>query len=136
MNGSGTVLMFNISDPDKQAAVRLTALRLGVRCLEVPPGRQHQTLEALLAGREPESAPAGEPFSEELLVLAGLPSETFHALLDTLRREGQTVRLKAVMTEHNRTWPAARLYRELRAEAEAMEKRKKALHPSGRKKHR
>ena len=46
----------------------------------------------------------------------------FHGLLDKLRSTGQTVRLKAVVTEHNSSWSAVRLHRELLAEAAAMEK--------------
>ena len=44
------LLLFNIQDPEKKTAIRLTALRLGLLCREIPPERQGETLEALLAG--------------------------------------------------------------------------------------
>ena len=134
MTPSGTILLFNINAPEKQTAIRLTALRLGLRCVEVSPAQQNRTLEALLTGQDTTSAPEGLPFPDEMLVLSGLSSEAFHTLLDTLRREGQTVRLKAVVTAHNRSWSAVRLHRELLAEAEALEKRKQSLHASPHKK--
>ena len=51
-----------------------------------------------------------------------LSQAEFHELLDILRREGQSVRLKAVVTEHNRKWTALRLHRELCAEEQAMQR--------------
>ena len=58
----------------------------------------------------------------ELLLMHTLSQAEFHELLDTLRREGQSVRLKAVVTEHNRKWTAQRLHRELCAEEQAMQR--------------
>ena len=43
-------------------------------------------------------------------------------LLDAMRSSGATVALKAVVTEHNVGWSAARLCRELRQEHEAMQR--------------
>ena len=119
----GELLLFNIQDPEKKTAIRLTALRLGLRCREILPERQGETLEALLSGGVADPAqPEGEAFTDELLLMHGLGQTEFHELLDTLRREGQSVRLKAVVTEHNRKWTAQRLYRELCAEEQAMQR--------------
>ena len=57
-----------------------------------------------------------------LAVSLALPQAEFHELLDTLRREGQSIRLKAVVTEHNKKWTAGRLHHELCAEEEAMQR--------------
>ena len=117
------LLLFNIQDPEKKTAIRLTALRLGLLCREIPPERQGETLEALLAGEAADTAPAErDAFTDELLLMHALSQTEFHELLDTLRREGQSVRLKAVVTEHNRKWTAQRLYRELCAEEQAMQR--------------
>ena len=119
----GELLLFNIQDPEKKTAIRLTALRLGLRCREILPERQGETLEALLNGDAANPAqPEGEAFADELMLMHGLAQAEFHELLDTLRREGQSVRLKAVVTEYNRTWTARRLHRELCAEEQAMQR--------------
>ena len=52
------LLLFNIQDPEKKTAIRLTALRLGLLCREIPPERQGETLEALLAGGAADMAAA------------------------------------------------------------------------------
>ncbi len=122
----GKVLLFNISDEKKRTAIRLTGLRFGYEVQEVPPERQGCTLEQLLQG---DAGKDGLPvFGDEMMLMAGLSSPAFHALLDTLRENGMPVRLKAVATEHNRGWTAERLHRELLAEAQAMEKKKKSIH--------
>ena len=119
----GELLLFNIQDPEKKTAIRLTALRLGLRCREILPERQGETLEALLTGAAANPAQQeGEAFTDELLLMHALSQAEFHELLDTLRREGQSVRLKAVVTDHNRTWTARRLHRELCAEEQAMQR--------------
>ena len=119
----GELLLFNIQDPEKKTAIRLTALRLGLRCREILPERQGETLEALLSGDAANPAqPKGEAFADELMLMHALSQEEFHELLDTLRREGQSIRLKAVVTEHNRKWTAQRLHRELCAEEQAMQR--------------
>ena len=119
----GELLLFNIQDPEKKTAIRLTALRLGLRCREILPERQGETLEALLTGAAANPAQQeGEAFTDELLLMHALSQVEFHELLDTLRREGQSVRLKAVVTEHNRKWTARRLHRELCAEEQAMQR--------------
>ena len=117
------LLLFNIQDPEKKTAIRLTALRLGLLCRESPPERQGETLEELLTGGAADMAAAeGETFADELLLMHALSQAEFHELLDTLRREGQSVRLKAVVTDHNKKWTAGRLHRELCAEEEAMQR--------------
>ena len=119
----GELLLFNIQDPEKKTAIRLTSLRLGLSCREIPPEPQGETLEALLSGDVADPAqPEGEAFADELMLMHALAQEEFHELLDTLRREGQSVRLKAVVTEHNRKWTARRLHRELCAEEQAMQR--------------
>ena len=117
------LLLFNIQDPEKKTAIRLTALRLGLLCREIPPERQGETLETLLAGEAADNALAErDAFTDELLLMHALSQAEFHELLDTLRREGQSIRLKAVVTEHNKEWTAGRLHHELCAEEEAMQR--------------
>ena len=119
----GELLLFNIEDEEKKTAIRLTALRLGLRCREIPMAWQAMTIGELLAGDVPEQpVPVENPFTDELMLMHALPQAEFHELLDTLRREGQSVRLKAVVTDYNRAWTALRLHRELCTEEEAMKR--------------
>lgn len=118
------ILLFNIKDENKLTAVRLTAMRFGVPCFEIRPEQQGQTIEALLTGRETSSSSSVVPFLDEMIVMNELPAGVFHAVLDALRRDGKSIRLKAVVTPHNKSWTALRLHREISAEAAAMERRR------------
>ena len=122
---AGTLLCFNIAAEEKQTALRLLSLRLGLRKLDVPKEKQGCSIAALLDGTaEGKAPPFGFPtlgaFEDEMLVMAGLGSESFHMLLDSLRQNGQSVRLKAVVTDHNRSWTALRLHDELEREEKAI----------------
>ncbi len=130
----GTVLLFNISNPEKMTAIRLLALRLGLHCLEVSPAQQGLPLELLLSGSVNESGSCVAPFTDEMMILHALSGETFHTFLDALRINGQSVRLKAIVTEHNRSWTADRLHREISAEAEAMARQKPPARSGSKKK--
>jgi len=120
----GTILLFNIDDNQKKTAIRLIALRYGIRWLDVAQEQQNQTLEALLTGKSSAVTECKTPFQDEMMVMSELPNEVFHTLLDTLRIEGKSVKLKAIVTDHNRKWTALRLYQELIVEEAAMRKRK------------
>lgn len=123
------LLLFNIADPEKRTALRLMSLRLGLQCQEIPIEQQGRTIEELLNGTADESVKSAEqPFTDELMLMHALTQEDFHTLLDTLRREGQSIRLKAVVTDHNRKWTAQRLHQELCAEEEAIRKWKQQAH--------
>ena len=118
------VLLFNIG-ADKRRRIRFLLLKLGLGCREIPP-EEHARVLGQLAGKDGFAAeapdPAETPFTGEMLVMDGLDSKQFHGLLDGLRRERCPVALKAVVTGQNCRWTAARLFRELSAEHEAMKK--------------
>ncbi len=124
------ILTFNILDSSKKTAIRLTALRFGIPVREIPPEAQSLSIEELLRtdAYPPAGAVPADAFTDELLLLHALPQASFHALLDTLRREGQSVRLKAVVTDHNRSWTPVRLHRELLAEEKAMAELRRSRH--------
>ena len=107
---------------DKERLLRLSfaAMSLGVRVKAVAPEQEGQTLAALCGLEAPaESAPAAR-VEEEMLVFAFLPDALLERLLPALRSGMPPVRLKAVLTENNRGWNCARLYRELSGEAAAL----------------
>ena len=111
-----TVLHCNLS-PDKLAALRLLAARMGMKLTAVPPERQGMTAAQLLSGDE--AAAETTPFTEELLVLCGFGGGQLDLLLRQLRQHRAAVALKAVLTPTNRDWPLTRLYAELCAERDA-----------------
>ena len=83
------------------------------------------TIDQLLNDPKAKSASCQNPFQDEMMVMHDLSKEAFHALLDALRREGKSVKLKAVVTGHNRKWTALRLHQELLVEAMTVSRRKK-----------
>ena len=135
MTAMGEVYLFNVADPEKRTAIRLTCLRLGILCREVPPELHGRRIEELLNGTaECCEADKKETFREEMMLMHALTRETFQELLDTLRQNGQTVRLKAVVTDFNRKWTPVRLCRELSAEDAAMRSRGQQIHRHPKKK--
>ena len=83
-----------------------------------------------LAPRQ-ENSQEEEPFSDELLVMAGLSSRQMNQLLQGFRRKKiPPVELKAVLTAANGGWNAFQLCRELRLEHQAM-LRGENLHEGG-----
>ena len=118
------VLLFNIGE-EKKKKIRFLLIKLGVACREVPPEDFGKTL-AELTGRGAAAKESAEPFSGEMLVMDGLDSRRLQSLLDGLRRVKAPVALKAVVTEQNLEWTAARLYEELSAEHEAFKRGERA----------
>lgn len=113
-----TLLLFNIA-PQKRAALQVIALRCGCRLQAVPTERHGATLAQILSGEEGAAAPE-EPFTEELLVLAGVNQRQLDTVLSELRRRKAHIPLKAVLTPTNAAWTPGELYAELCAEREAI----------------
>ena len=117
------VLLYNISK-DKLPKLQFILFKLGLRARQVSPAEYAHPI-GYLAGIEsfaPSQEAPGEPFSGEMLVMAGLSSPQFSAFLNALRQNRCTVALKAVLTETNAAWDSQRLHRELSAEHEALQK--------------
>lgn len=126
-------LLFNMTG-EKKKKLRVQLTMAGVAPRDVLAEDCGRTLGALLhPDRFPDAAPVkAEPFSDEMLVLDGLSPQQLRALLDGLRRAKVTVALKAVTTEENLGWSAAKLHRELSAEHEALTGGGPAIHGAGR----
>ncbi len=68
-----TVLFYNL-DNEKGRKLKVLCLGLKLRVRSVPPEEFGQTLDAVLGLAPKQEEPEqGEPFSEEMLVMAGLP---------------------------------------------------------------
>ena len=116
-------LLYNLSGKDKLTKIRFLLFKLGLEGREVSPDEFGLPIGKLagLEGFESDAPEAGEDFTEEMLVMCGLSSPQFNALLAGLRQNRTTVALKAVLTETNAAWSSRRLHRELAAEHAAMQ---------------
>ena len=115
------VLLYNISG-EKLRRIRVALLRLGIAQRAVSYGEYAHPI-GYLAGLEGYAAApphTGEEIGEEMLIMAGLTSRQFSALLDTLRASRATVALKAVVTETNAAWDSVTLYKALREEQQTL----------------
>ena len=121
-----TLLLFNIQDERKRTAIRLLSMQLGFDFRDVQPEQQNVKIIDLLGGTDDRN-PALAPFTDEMMVMHRFPSQDMHTLLDTMRNNDCSVKLKCIVTETNKSWTACRLYRELAAEERAMNQRKKAI---------
>ena len=119
------VLSFNL-EKEKETAVKLLCLRMGFQFEVIDPERQHETLGELcgVAGFSSSVRNMDDLFTDEMLVFYGLTRQELNELLDLMRSKGQTVVLKAVVTDTNINWSATRVYRAVHAEHRNMESMK------------
>ena len=120
------VLCYNLQ-PEKLGRLRVLALRLGIGVRVVEPEKFALPVGALAGVMEtPETVEPAEPFSDEMLVMAHFRPGMLDAFLNGFRQSRiPPVKLKAMLTETNALWSAARLHREIRAEHEQMEAMRK-----------
>ena len=120
------VLCYNLQS-EKLARLRVLALRLGIGVRVVEPEKFGLPVGALAGVMEPpETVEEAEPFSDEMLVMAHFRPGMLDAFLNGFRQSRiPPVKLKAILTETNAGWSAARLHREIRAEHEQMEAMRK-----------
>ena len=124
-----TVFLYQIP-PKKLSQLRVIGTQMKLRLRVVKPEEFGLPL-GVLTGAMPkqDETAAGEetPFSDEMLVMAGLSPAQMDLFLNRLRRgKGTSVALKAVVTPTNETWNAYELHRELTAEHEAMQRGERA----------
>ena len=123
------VVMYNFTDEKRRRAVKAILFRMLIPVREVVAEEQALPLGIILGAPgfptpEAETGSAEDakeaPFPDEMLVMHGLTKRQFSGLLDTLKREGISIPLKAVVTPHNIGWSSGKLYREIQAEHAAM----------------
>ncbi len=121
------LLMYNLS-PARQGAVRMLCARLKIRARAVEASEYKEKLGALAGMAEKRNEPfSGEPFADEMLLMAGFAPQTLDALLRAFRSyRVAPVALKAVLTPVNAEWDSVRLHEELLREHEAAAKGGKA----------
>ncbi|MBQ3263444.1 MAG: DUF3783 domain-containing protein [Oscillospiraceae bacterium] len=120
------VLCYNLQ-PEKLGRLRVLALRLGIGVRVVEPDKFALPVGALAGVLEtPATVEPAEPFADEMLVMAHFRPGMLDAFLNGFRQSRiPSVKLKAMLTETNAAWSAARLHREIRAEHEQMEAMRK-----------
>ena len=122
------VLLFGFEDLRSILAIKGALEKFDAELIPVAKGDCGKTL-SVLAGLEEEPPPADDtPVSSggvvpgRMAVLLGL-DEQLDALLPALSDAGAGAScLKAVLTRHNRSWSASRLYMELSREDNAIRK--------------
>lgn len=121
------LLMYNLS-PARQGAVRMLCARLKIRARAVEASEYAEKLAALAGMEEKRNEPfSGEPFAEEMLLMAGFAPQTLDALLRAFRSyRVAPVALKAVLTPTNAQWDSVQLHQELLREHGAAAKGGKA----------
>ena len=116
-------LLFNITG-DKRKKLDFLLMQYGITAIEGAAADCSKPIGRLLGREGLYPPPAMEaPIMDEMLVLDGLSSQQFHGLLNGMQMLQAQVTYKAVTTEHNLSWTAAHLCRELAAEHEAMKNR-------------
>ncbi len=127
---AGAVRAFNLTR-EKEAALRKICSRQGIKFKVVPPEEFHLPLNVLF-GFVPKGATSPKEegqetkekeaplFQEEMLLMYQLNGSAMDKFLRSLRQEGVTIPLKAVLTPTNSTWFPQDLLQELQKEHEAM----------------
>lgn len=121
------LLTYNLS-PARQGAIRMLCARLKIRARAVDASEYAEKLGALAGVSEKENVPfAGEPFADEMLLMAGFAPQTLDAFLRAFRSyRVAPVALKAILTPANAQWDSVRLHEELLREHEATARGAKA----------
>lgn len=118
------VLLYNLSDTPMAFQLKVILASEKIRMRSVAPGEYRQAI-GYLAGlpgfSDNGTVYDGEAFSEPMLVMCGFTGQRLDRLLGRLKtRKLPSISLKAVVTSQNQHWDSLQLYKELKAEHEAM----------------
>ena len=117
------VLAYNFT-PERLGALRLVCMMLRVQLKAVPREALSQPV-GYLAGvpgaEQADEAYAGDEAQEEMLVMCGFTRSDLDRLLAGIRKGRLgSVKLKAMLTQHNALWSGLALQKELAQEHEYM----------------
>ena len=124
--GKETVLVYNMEGGNKGRMVKLICMQMGIRIKVVDKSQYMKPIGELaglkeITGQGQDESYEGEGFTDEMLIMCGLTGSRIDQLLDSFRRQKlERIALKAVLTEHNKTWNSIQLHDELRREHEHM----------------
>lgn len=125
-----TILLFNFTDKSRLDKVLRAALLLKIRVKKVNREDYLQKV-GYLTGKK-DAAPIEEKYDgpeleDEMLLMADMTDSQINGLLQTFRKMGISIKLKAVLTENNQHWNALELFKELKSENEALSKSDKSF---------
>ncbi len=121
-----TVLVYNMEGGNKGRMVKLICMQMGIRIKTVDKSQYMKPIGELaglkeITGQGQDESYEGEGFTDEMLIMCGLTGSRIDQLLDSFRRQKmERIALKAVLTEHNKTWNSIQLHDELCREHEYM----------------
>ena len=124
--GKETVLVYNMEGGNKGRMVKLICMQMGIRIKVVDKSQYMKPIGELaglkeITGQGQDESYEGEGFTDEMLIMCGLTGSRIDQLLDSFRRQKlERIALKAVLTEHNKTWNSIQLHDELCREHEYM----------------
>lgn len=119
-----TILLIHFEDEERARKIKLMALSLKLRIVQVKKEDYLQSIGYLAGVKEMEEDPEkyeGEELEKEMMVFAGFSRQKLDGLLQMMRKSGIRVDYKAILTEVNRTWTVPELYKELASEHESMQ---------------
>ena len=126
-----TVLVYNMEGGNKGRMVKLICMQMGIRIKTVDKSQYMKPIGELaglkeITGQGQDESYEGEGFTDEMLIMCGLTGSRIDQLLDSFRRQKmERIALKAVLTEHNKTWNSIQLHDELCREHEYMQNNSK-----------
>ena len=106
-------------DEGKQMRLSFLAASMGIRFQAVREKDQGKPL-GVLCGLDASGPVDPGAVPGEMLVLAFLPEGMMDVLFAAMKKSGDAVALKAVLTPTNRYWSPVKLYRHIHMEAVAM----------------
>ena len=124
--GKETVLVYNMEGGNKGRMVKLICMQMGIRIKTVDKSQYMKPIGELaglkeITGQGQDESYEGEGITDEMLIMCGLTGSRIDQLLDSFRRQKlERIALKAVLTEHNKTWNSIQLHDELCREHEYM----------------
>jgi len=119
------VLYYGLGSPQQEFTLRQLLTGFGIRWKRVDARDLTQTVGSLVGLTSPASGPAPDPPAppaESIIVMHQLTDDQINTLLGQIRQSGLRIGLKAVVTEHNRSWTMLDLAAELRRENTFMQR--------------
>ena len=111
-----TLLLYRFTE-DEQRRARILVRKLPfLRLMIVPPADEGKKLSALLSGDKGKPLPLSGAVSAPMAVFADCPGPLLSSLLDLPKQISSRHILRALLTETNREWTGAELFRNLREE--------------------
>ena len=122
-----TILLFHFSDKSRKNKLARALLPLRMKIREVAKEDYLQPVGYLAGNKEippSEESYQGEELDGEMMLMAGLSNTQVDLVLKAIRKSGAgPIPYKAALTASNQEWNARKLFAEIKAEHEQMQKK-------------